>query len=619
MEPTTHAITQGAFSPISLNPYILVPICLAVAALFVSYLRNYQWPAQKIKEQLSLVIGQIKAVKVEPGLSFDVLEGRLYGIFEMSPFSGLWTEYRHSLHAVQAEDGAADVKSVLATVPAETFFSKETIVDFRINADFYRHLPGILTGIGIIGTFSGLVWGLHQFKPDPAQSLESLPLLLQEVTSAFIGSGLAILAAIFITYKEKSILNACYRLVEELNREIDSLYASGAGEAYLARLVRASERQAIAHHEQNRELSAQIAAAVKSALAEPMTQLSAAVRAAANDRQEAVGGLLENVLTGFMAKFDRSFGQQIQGINLSLRNSSETVGKVQDAMTRSIGDISHAGISAADRMSGNLEVSLSRMAGAQEQMGLRMIEQQKQFSESLDVAMRAVMTRLHSTLGSLALERSQQMEQDRQRHESLLAAAGALYSGLSANVDRLVENIQAAADQTGENIAAVQSAAVEAVSGMKDGAAALREAAGTFTIAGSSMSGLTDGMAQTAAAVRQSFEEYDRARETVQHYVTQLQGMMETVKKEAGVGQNLVSDMERIVGALAGVERQSQEYLERINAVLKQSFQDFGLEMVAQVRNVGAETNRQLGTSLNALSGTVDQMVSSVTKLRRAG
>ena len=612
MEPITHDIAQGALSlagsGAKLNPYILVPICLAVAALFVSYLRNYQWPAQRIREQLSLAIGQIKALKAEPGLSLDALEGRLYSIFELSPLSGLWTEYRRSLHAVQAEDGAVDAKSVLATVPAETFFSKETIVDFRINADFYRHLPGILTGIGIIGTFSGLVWGLHQFKPDPAQSLESLPLLLQEVTSAFIGSGLAILAAIFITYKEKSILNACYRLVEELNREIDSLYAGGAGEAYLARLVRASERQAVAHHEQNRELSAQIAEAVKSALAEPMTQLSAAVRLAASDRQEAVGGLLENVLTGFMAKFDRSFGQQIQGINLSIQNSSETVGRVQDAMSRSIGDISNAGIFAADRMSGGLEASLSRMAEAQEQMGLRMIDQQKQFSEAMDVSMKAVMTRLHSALGSLALERSRQMEQDRQRHDDLLASSGALYAGLSANVDRLVGNIQAA-----------QGTATEAISGMQDGAAALREAAGTFTIAGSSMSGLTDSLAQTADAVQLAFEEYDRARETVQDYVIQLQGMMETVKKEAGVSQKLVGDMERIVGSLAGVERQSQEYLERINEVLKQSFHDFGIEMVAQVRNVGAESNRQLGTSLNALSGTVDQMVSSVAKLRRAG
>lgn len=896
MEPVTNVVAQSAFSFLALvarlNFYILIPLCLAVVGFGVSYFRNYEWPAQRIREQLTHLIRQIKALRAEQGLSLDALENRLDYIFELSPFSHLWAEYRQSLHPVQKQDDSGNIKSVLATVPAETFFSKGTLVDLQINADFYRHLPGILTGIGIIGTFSGLVWGLHEFRPDPGQALESLPLLLQEVTSAFIGSGFAILAAIFITYKEKSILNQCYRLVEELNKEIDGMHATGAGEEYLSRLVSVlesspaatralkdallvdlssvmrdiAERQSLAHQQQNQVMALQISDAIKMALAEPMAQLSGVVQQVTTSEREAVGGMLEQLLAGFMSRIGDAFGQQIQGINQSLQSSSRTIATVQDAVTRSIGDISNAGMSAADKMSDKLEDSLSKallaqqqmtaqllqqqkqssdvidgaidrisvkledslsrvaqaqekinaqslqqqkqssdimdgaverissklegtlskvamtqeqvskqaqeqqkqsteimdhavgrisgrleetlskvvfaqeqvnvqvlqqqklstevmgiavdrisakmedtlakavfaqeqvsrqaqeqqkqsaetmsgtverisvkmeetlskavstqeqismqalqqqkqsaevldgmasqmsgklgdsllkMASVQEQIGLQALQHQRQAAEIIDMTMKTVLGKMQTAFGEIAAERVQQVEQDRRRHDILMDSSQALYGRLSEQVGYLVENIQATTSRTGENLASIQSTALQAISGMKDGAGVMRDAAERFTAAGNSISGLTEVMGQTAStmqmtslSMRQTFDEYDRMRGNVQQQVNELQGLMGTVKRENGVNSALVGEMERIVGALADVERQSKEYLDRVNEVLKRSFQEFGIEMVGQVRNISAESNKQLGASLHALSSTVDSMIASVTKLRRVG
>ncbi|MBI3441926.1 MAG: anti-phage defense ZorAB system ZorA [Proteobacteria bacterium] len=835
-----------------LNLYILVPLCASVLGFFASYLRNYQWPAQQLKENLSQIIGQIKAVRSEQELSVRALEDKIDCIFEHSSFNYLWADYRQSLHTIYLQDSDVDIKAVLATVPAETFFSKESIIDLQINADFYRHLPGILTGIGIIGTFSGLVWGLHEFRPDPGQALESLPLLLQEVTSAFIGSGFAILAAIFITYKEKSILNQCYRLVEDLNKEIDSMHAMGTGEEYLSRLVKASEstpadmrelkaslmedmtrlmhgvveRQTLAQQQQNQLLSSHISEAIKTALAEPMAQLSGVVQNVTSGQNEAVGGLLENLLQGFMSRLGDTLGEQIQGINSSIQSSSHVMGKVQDAMTRSIGEISTAGMSAADRMSdkledslakavlaqqhinaqmlqqqqqsseimdttidrlsgkledslsrvvavqekmnmqmlqqqqqsseimdaaigrvsgkleeslsrvvaiqeqmsvqtlrqqqqssemidatidrlsgkledslskvvmtqeqinlqtmqqqrqssemmdttierisgkledslskvsatqeqinlqilqqqqqslammdttierisGKLEDSLSKVVAAQEQMNLQTLQQQKHSSEVIEVAMRAVLAKLQVALGGIAQDRSQQIEQDQLRHETLLASAQSLYAGFSDKVGGFIEDIKTATFKTEENLVSIQDTALRSISGMTESADVMRLAAERFTTAGNSMSDLTDTMTQTvntmqqtADSVHQAFVAYDKSRDAVQEYVAQLQSNLDLVRRENGVSQNLVEDMERIVSSLASVERQSKEYLDRVNEVLKRSFQDFGIEMIGQVRNVSAESNRQLGSSLHALSSTVDSMIASVTKLRRAG
>jgi hypothetical protein len=72
----------------------------------------------------------------------------------------LWSEFRDTLHeerAINSASGSLDVVALRATVPAETFFTEQALVDTPLRTEFFKHVPGILTGIGIIGTFYGLL------------------------------------------------------------------------------------------------------------------------------------------------------------------------------------------------------------------------------------------------------------------------------------------------------------------------------------------------------------------------------------------------------------------------------------------------------------------------------
>ena len=418
----------------------------------------------------------------------------------MSPFKSLWSEYCSSLHVVQ---GRNDTKTILATAPSETFFSKEAVVDLYINADFYRHLPGILTGIGIIGTFSGLVWGLHQFKPDSSDALSSLPLLLQEVTSAFIGSGFAILAAIFITYKEKSVLNRCYRAVGELNREIDSLYATGAGEEYLARLVAVAENSAIAQERQNHALSQQVATAIREALAEPMAELGAVVERVTANQEAAIGSILDEVLKTFANRLEETFGDQIEKVNESFEKASLAMVQVQESMTVLLGDMASVGVNAVDQMSGTLAVAVENASLAQDQMNEQMsvfigelretlLQHQNQSSEVMDVTMRAVLSKLQAAITRLAVDRAEQLEHDQKRLEQL-----------TTSVARLVQSVDTSSVRTAESLGVLQSTASGAISGMNNGAVVMRMAADRFTMAGNTLSGALEKTEMLSDTVEQ--------------------------------------------------------------------------------------------------------------------
>ncbi|QWD83158.1 anti-phage defense ZorAB system ZorA [Polynucleobacter sp. MWH-P3-07-1] len=647
---------------VHLNWLILAPVVGIIGYLLFQFIAQYLRPAKKLQLELIKIADGLLKYKKE---NIQILEiSNLNPIFSEEPFKHLWAEYEDTLHLVRTPDG--EPISMRATSTSEVYFSKESVVDTQIEADFYRHLPGILTGIGIVGTFSGLVWGLHLFDAD---SPETLGLLLQEVTSAFIGSGLAIFAAIGITYFEKTTLNKCYRLLETVNNRIDDLFSKGVGEEYLYRLVSASEKSSantaslkdaliddlkqlmheVADKQINAQLqsaqnfSSQVSGAIKESLDAPMKDLMDVVARASGEQGGAVTGMLENLLSAFMAKIDETFGSQIQNINTAIQKSSDSMTMVQEAMTRLITDISGAGQKATSEMSAKMEESMSKAALAQEQMNQQLrsfveelrnliLEQQNQTKQAMDETMQNILSELEKSISVISAERENQAIADKARADRLVEETEGLYSGLTDNVVQLMTDVKNAAFKTEENIRAIQNAATGAISGMNDGALVMRDAADRFSKAGDSIGGVfdksrvvTDQLEQTAStlqmassSVRTAFEKYDESRESVQGYVLQLQTLVENAKKEAGLSTQMLSDLERILGSLQAAEKQSTDYLNQVNSVLKGSFQQFGQEMVAQVEALKVSSDTLLTGSLSALEGAVQSMLMSVAKLKKS-
>lgn len=116
----------------------------------------------------------------------------------------LWREYEETLHGqkeLNSQTGTYEVTKYRSTVPAEVFFSREVLVDTVLATEFFKHLPGIFTGLGIIGTFIGLIGGINAFTvSDNSQVVrDGLNALLHEVSQAFTVSFFAIAAAMVVT------------------------------------------------------------------------------------------------------------------------------------------------------------------------------------------------------------------------------------------------------------------------------------------------------------------------------------------------------------------------------------------------------------------------------------
>lgn len=157
------------------------------------------------------------------------------------PLTALWQEYLGQVRPAGEGDGTAPASSFTS---ARDVFDPMTVSHTRLRLDFFRNLPGVFTGIGIIGTFSGLITGLRAFQisQDPAVVQRSLETLLTGVWGAFLISAVAIALAIVVTVIEKIVSSALSHHLDTFATGLDGLFPprpQTESESWMPRLVEA--------------------------------------------------------------------------------------------------------------------------------------------------------------------------------------------------------------------------------------------------------------------------------------------------------------------------------------------------------------------------------------------
>jgi hypothetical protein len=324
---------------------------LAIATVF--FLAQFLRPGWRVGRELREARERLEKLKAAGALlSLDQVRSEA---MVSEALQHCWDEYRDTLHGQKQANamGVMEVRRWRATSMAGAFFTDQALVEAPLRTEFYKHLPGILTGVGIIGTFLGLIVGLQAFKvsDDATVVRGSLESLLKSVGGAFVVSASAIALAMFVTTIEKAIINGRYTELERLCSLIDSLFDAGAGEEYLQRLVEASEtsatqamqmkeslvtdlKQVLSELTQqqiatmtatSQQLGQSISQSLTDGLTDPLARISQAVQQVGNSQGEAVNKLLTDVLGNFTQQMQSMFGSQMSGMNDMLVQTANTI------------------------------------------------------------------------------------------------------------------------------------------------------------------------------------------------------------------------------------------------------------------------------------------------------
>jgi len=536
----------------ALQDFWVLPISIIflISGLFFYFLKSYGVTAKNLKRNLTQSIQAVEELKVKNQKSR--YKQSLDQHFQKTTFAHAWNMFSHTLHdSVRVVEGEEQLLASKATVSADYFFNQSIIVDTPLRVEFFKHLPSIMTGIGIIGTFTGLLLGLWQFDPggDPANVTNSLKLLLHSVTEAFVASGFAILVAMLVTWIEKSLLRTCYAQLEDLTKAIDSLFdADDVGEEYLAKLIKSAEENAtqtkqlkdslvedlktmmtnlVAENQKNQQelaqrlaqsyqesgsdMAAKIGESITNSLQAPLEKIAASVSQVSDDNGTAVQGLLENVLIKFMDKLESTFGGQMKGMGDMLAQSVTAMREMQTGISSLIGDMKQSSEAASkvieQQMLGMLsEIQLKQqdMSDSMTRMLANVENSVSQIGDSGAAAAQKMNTQIAEMIMGLNEKISGMMSgitEQRLAHDQVVAESQnvlhqkttGLVDGLSEQINKLLEESKNAIAASQDNLNKLTQVSLSSINGMNDGADKMRVAADRFTTAGNSLHSVTEG------------------------------------------------------------------------------------------------------------------------------
>ena len=527
----------------------------------------------------------------------------------------LWKEFQDSLHVQREErDGQMVPIAVRSTLPAETFFNSQTVVDGRLRTEFFKHLPGIYTGIGIIGTFGGLIEGLRQFQvSDNAATVRaSLESLMHSVGQAFLISGSAIAAAMLATFVEKLLLAALYGRTDEIAHEIDARFDAGAGEDYLSRLVKASEDSAVqgrtlkdalvkdlaevmrAQTERQIEgLAGAISQGIEQALKQPLQRIAAALPAAQADIGAQATHALHEVLGQFSDRLDGVLGGQVAGVQALQQQSGES-------MQQSL---------AAIRELVEAQASHSRQSG-------------ELMTVNLQASLDAVGRQVGDMLATLGESQRVAVAGQQARERALTEQAGAASEQLSDLLATAVNGMGAASVQMARSVDALTHVTATSLDKMNAGADKLGLASTGFASAGERVGLVMTQAAQVASqlidasgsltasadAMRGGLDDYRAHRDAVGHLVAELRATVELARKEAGLTAEVLRRIEASTDRLGTAQVQADDYLDSVSKVLGEAHQAFANSVKKTLGLANQEFHAKLSTAVGLLSSTVVEL-----------
>jgi hypothetical protein len=638
---------------------IIAIISLTLLAIVLSFFSQFVLPAMRLKKDLQATIERVRRLKAGSKGRITDLEEISQEILTSERFSHPWQEYRETLHEQQCADPEGKGKSVRwrSTTLAETFFSEQALVDTPLKTSFYKHLPGILTGLGIIGTFSGLIVGLIRFEVsgDADKVRASLNGLIQSVGYSFVVSATAITLAMIFIWVEKSLVTACYRKVESLCQLIDSLFDTGAGEEYLARLVVAAEtsaehsltikdslvtdlrqvftelftQQMKASALLNKNLSATIAQGITKSIEEPMGRISMAVEKASTNQGEAVNKVLTDALAGFSSQMQGMFGNQFHEMGDILKSTAEAIQGAALQVSRCVETMQATGKDTELAMAQRLNSAVNSLDERQKIMDRSMsvfVEKTSEVNTSQTDAtrnMQSILTDMGERMAGIVNQIETQSRHTAQEYEArqdrLAEQSVSIMGEITSQLRTLAGEMRLAGEVTRDSAANLSHITKESTELFNAGAHALQVSFKDFSKASGMVSttmqaiekasatiqGASSNLAQATSGVKDMMEEHRRTSDIFATIVSELRSTIENARHEASMTTQIVSRIQMATEQLGIAQNKAEEYLHGLTDVLAQAHAEFAGNIELTLRKSNTQFHEELSRAVSLVSGAI--------------
>ncbi|MBR1585902.1 MAG: MotA/TolQ/ExbB proton channel family protein [Clostridia bacterium] len=209
----------------------------------------------------------------------------------------------------------------------EDYVNDDTVIYAVGHAQLAEVVPGLLTSLGILGTFIGLMRGLSGLDlNDAAKTMESIPQLIGGMTYAFTTSIAGVACSLLFNMLNRMAYGSATRAIDDFNDAFTDLVMQKPLDDSVQLICQQEDRSAMLRR-MSGDLSARISDGILSSVQQSLVPVAQSMNQfILGQTQTQIEGV-NNIVNQFIAQMNRSLGNQFVqlGQTLSAVNQAQTV------------------------------------------------------------------------------------------------------------------------------------------------------------------------------------------------------------------------------------------------------------------------------------------------------
>jgi hypothetical protein len=198
-------------------------------------------------------------------------------------FRGQWAQYRMTLVLEQVPWFVEP--RIFSTKQATEVFTQEALMANHVNFAFYRQLPSLITGIGLLLTFLALFIGLGKLHAEGSE-IVGIQGLINGLAGKFLTSIVGLIVANIFTFIEKPMLSRLIKAHQAFLSLIDQLFPRKTMEQMLEQLTSRQGGQSKDGSISGMEIREHLGGWGTNGLAAPTANLTAAIQSLSKFQQD---------------------------------------------------------------------------------------------------------------------------------------------------------------------------------------------------------------------------------------------------------------------------------------------------------------------------------------------
>ena len=506
-------------------------------------------------------------------------------------FGPPWTEFAETLvdPRPDSDEPIRNPRSV------SRYLNDASIIFPKISFDFYRSVPNLLTGFGILGTFVGLATGVGTASAgltseSSVDVTASLHQLLDGAALAFVTSVVGISSSMVFVFFERHISRKLHLALDEWVKSIESCVKRVTSEEVALKQLDQAERSADQLEKFNTELIFSLETAleekVAGRLSPQLDRLVEAVQGLRADRSSDAGEMIAQVMSQFTNAMQERTGSEFDEMAEIVSDLNRTLRDATDGMAKSQRDI-HA---ALDEVVTTVKTSMDDGANA--------------MTETLRQSLQEVAREMATASSQLA----------DQLTTSSHAATAALQETVGAATNDLAESAVDAASRISRSLRGLESAAVSLDRSTRQSERVLGDMTtfvdrinGLRETIDMSQRRMADVATPIARAARQIEDASDRTASAVASTNVLVDRIESSVDKLEGHQNEVVEAWTRYQDRFEGIDNSLASVFQQI---------DEGLSGYCdRVRDFANELDRTTSETIQGLGGATHELSQSIEDL----